>query len=196
MVGEILAALMCYGLYSKTFRKSERRAYQGVRLDKPHKFPGNVGRMTSSSRCRETTGDLWKHSRRTNTNALSSMNYHPSLISLSAELPNSRQPRECRRTFLCMHGTPHPAPNFLQRDIDTVLSVLVTLGRRCWLSQREFFFTPKVSNPSRGNDKGDHTVAHHVSNSYDLTDPRSSSVLPCSDGAVTEEKAAWPLAPH
>ena len=66
----------------------------------------------------------------------------------------------------------------------------VTLGRRCWLSQREFFFTPKVSNPSRGNDKGDHTVAHHVSNSYDLTDPRSSSVLPCSDGAVTEEKAA------
>lgn len=129
MVGEILAALMCYGLYSKTFRKSERRAYQGVRLDKPHKFPGNVGRMTSSSRCRETTGDLWKHSRRTNTNdALTqqfyySMNYHPSLISLSAELPNSRQPRECRRTFLCMHGTPHPAPNFLQRDIDTVLSM-------------------------------------------------------------------------
>ena len=77
------------------------------------------------------------------------------------------------------------------RHCAELLSVLVTLGRRCWLSQREFFFTPKVSNPSRGNDKGDHTAAHHVSNSYDLTDPRvCSSVLPCSDGAVTEEKAA------
>ena len=149
---------MRYGLYSKTFRKSERRAYQGVRLDKPHKFPGNVGRMTSSSRCRETTGDLWKHSRRTNTNALSSMNYHPSLISLSTEeLPKAWRASQEKENFSMYAWDPPSSSKFSTkgyRHCAECTTMWVTLGRRCWYPKGNSFLHPKYRIHHAGMTRG------------------------------------------
>ena len=90
------------GICTKTFGKSER-AYQGGRLDKPHKFPGNVGRMTSSRRSSRgvDSGPLkTQQEDKHKCTHTASMNYHPSLISLSTEeLPKAWRASQEKENF-------------------------------------------------------------------------------------------------
>ena len=176
-----MVALMAIGgdgICTKTFGKSER-AYQGGRLDKPHKFPGNVGRMTSSRRSSRgvDTQDLGKHSRRTNTNALTQLLWIiiPALFHCllrSCLRPGWRAKR--KRTFLCMHGTQQDRENFLQRDIDTVLSVLlcgwpwdVVAG----IPKGILFYTQSIESITREWQGGPHSSTTMSLTVTILTDP-------------------------
>ena len=164
-----MIALMAVMVFvPKTFGKSER-AYQGGRLDKPHKFPGNVGRMTSSRRSSRGVDSGPRKTQQEDKHKCThtaSMNYHPSLISLSTEeLPKAWLASQEKENFSMYAWDPPPSSRIgkiFYKGISTLCWVYYyvgDLGTSLLVSQREFFFTPKVSNPSRGNDKGDHTVA-------------------------------------
>ena len=174
-----MVALMAIGgdgICTKTFGKSER-AYQGGRLDKPHKFPGNVGRMTSSRRSSRgvDSGPLkTQQEDKHKCTHTASMNYHPSLISLSTCClrPGGRAKR--KRTFLCMHGTQQDRENFLQRDIDTVLSVLlcgwpwdVVAG----IPKGILFYTQSIESITREWQGGPHSSTTMSLTVTILTDP-------------------------